>query len=452
MEAEGRRVRRFRVRRNTLLPLHTCSYRLSNTISCWYCDYKICALNEPLFCFGQRHARFLKLWFSIGIGFGLSALLGVTMILLWDVCYGHTDFGNISRALFFGFPPSFLCTNLGTQLLLQGTFQMGSSEGIQIEYIAIFIAVLFPGALVAFNYELLQTLPKFNALRVYCAGIWHNAVCCAACGLTLFLLPLVLFPFYIHGSPMVLDVPHTSPLSGYLSPGDVIHSVDGVPIENELSGREGYCIPSSLLEESKKVAIVENKYDCPKDLTAFVNIPCFATSRTDDGDNETGDQNRKSMYCLNAKDIVKLSKCDKGWGEAKIDGSSGCRCTQNESCLAPAQMPGLVWVEITYSRPSHKCLLPGTNGFTGPAISDSMEQECGGTFIFVGDVISMAHSIQLTSYKPRWALHSVAHLPNILERILIWHIPGLSSPRSSQQFASIFFGWRISFGCHSMPH
>ena len=57
-----------------------------------------------------------------------------------------------------------------------GTFSMESSEGIQMEYIAIFIATLFPGALVAFNYELLQALPQITALRVYCAGVWHNAV------------------------------------------------------------------------------------------------------------------------------------------------------------------------------------------------------------------------------------------------------------------------------------
>jgi S2P endopeptidase len=55
-------------------------------------------------------------------------------------------------------------------------FSMESSEGIQIEYIAIFIAVLFPGALVAFNDELLQASQHLTALRVYSAGIWHNAV------------------------------------------------------------------------------------------------------------------------------------------------------------------------------------------------------------------------------------------------------------------------------------
>lgn len=53
---------------------------------------------------------------------------------------------------------------------------MESSEGMQMEYIAVFIAGLFPGALVAFDSELLQALPQFTALRVYCAGVWHNAV------------------------------------------------------------------------------------------------------------------------------------------------------------------------------------------------------------------------------------------------------------------------------------
>lgn len=56
-----------------------------------------------------------------------------------------------------------------------GIHSAGSSEGIQIEYIAVFVAVLFPGALVAFNYEVLQALPRFSTLRIYCAGIWHNA-------------------------------------------------------------------------------------------------------------------------------------------------------------------------------------------------------------------------------------------------------------------------------------
>lgn len=53
---------------------------------------------------------------------------------------------------------------------------MESSEGVQVEYLAIFVAILFPGALVAFNLESLHALQRISALRIYCAGIWHNAV------------------------------------------------------------------------------------------------------------------------------------------------------------------------------------------------------------------------------------------------------------------------------------
>ncbi|EYU46894.1 hypothetical protein MIMGU_mgv1a021369mg, partial [Erythranthe guttata] len=45
-----------------------------------------------------------------------------------------------------------------------------ASEGVHVEYVAIFLAVLFPGALVAFNHSSLQALPVVASLRIYCAG------------------------------------------------------------------------------------------------------------------------------------------------------------------------------------------------------------------------------------------------------------------------------------------
>lgn len=44
-----------------------------------------------------------------------------------------------------------------------------------MEYLAVFLAVLFPGALVAFDNALLQALSRVASLRIYCAGVWHNA-------------------------------------------------------------------------------------------------------------------------------------------------------------------------------------------------------------------------------------------------------------------------------------
>ncbi|XP_020226345.1 membrane-bound transcription factor site-2 protease homolog isoform X2 [Cajanus cajan] len=473
MEVEARRIRRFGPQRpthRTLLPLHasSSSHNVSNTVSCWYCDYKISMFNRPLFHFGRRYSRFFKVWFSIGVGFALSALLGVTLILLWELartlhlCGGSNKLGSFANTLFFGFPSllpglsltladaGYICVSTVISVVVHefGHAVAATSEGIQIEYIAIFIAILFPGALVAFNYELLQTSPHLTALRVYSAGIWHNAVCCAACGLALFLLPMILFPFYSSGdSPMVLNVPPTSPLSGYLAPGDVILSVDNVPIRNaqewlklntltynvklnnvnvsQRSGElvvnkmKGYCIPNFMMEESKITELLETQRACPSELTAFVKSLCSANVTLDDGQSKIDLLSRgRSMYCLNAKDVIKHKRCGDDWGPATTKGG-GCTCSQDEFCLAPVQEPGLVWIEIAYSSP-HECLSHVQNRFPFSETSGVKETNCGGVFIFVGDVISMARSIQLTSYQPRWGPHIVAYFPNLLERILIW--------------------------------
>ncbi|KAL9386768.1 hypothetical protein Peur_019892 [Populus x canadensis] len=455
----------------SLLPLRTPTRpsrtTLSNTVSCCYCDYKISALNTSLYHFGRKQAKFLKIWFSIGVGFSLTALLGVTLILVWELgnilhlFHGSSD---LSSSLLFGFSPQVYGSRLSvadagylllSTLISVSVHEFGhsiaaASEGIPTEYIAIFLAVLFPGALVALNYELLEELQPFTALRVYCAGVWHNAVCCAVCALVLFLLPLILSPFYIHGeSPMVLDVPSTSPLSGYLSPGDAIVSLDGKRIHNDqewmkttalidertlqssnlsksfeglviVHQMKGYCVPTSVIEESNEMLFIENQSACPDDLTEFVAVQCFNSSKSDNVNIEDGISQRQRRHCLNAKDVVKLNKCGDGWVTEITKGSS-CLCSQEEYCLNPVPLPGSIWVEITFASPySPECLQLGRNSFPASGASYFSEHKCGGTFVFVGDLISMAHSVRLTAYQPRWGFSFSAHLPNILEKSLMY--------------------------------
>ncbi|KAI8000914.1 hypothetical protein LOK49_LG09G02740 [Camellia lanceoleosa] len=392
---EGRRVRRFgRVQTRTLLPLHI--KRLSNTVSCWYCDVKTSAFNDPLFRLGRTYSRYLRVWFSAGIGFSLTAMLGVCMILLWELARVlHLYDGNawLSRLL------------------------SGSLFGIFPSYVAVFLAVLFPGALVAFNYELLQALPSFATLRIYCAGIWHNAACCALCGLALFLLPLILYPFYIHGE---------SPMSGwrwlliYMRRHFKTQSVS-IDFHNMIAnGKKGYCVPSSLIEASKDIQLTGDQSTCPNQFTAFTSIPCFNSNMLDKGSIEGDHQkSREVMYCLIAKDIVKLKKCGDGWGNF-ANNKSSCLCSEDESCLTPVQAPGLTWVEITYSSPYIlECWQNGGKSFAGVKSLNFEETSCGGTFVFIGDVISMAHSVRLTAYRPRWMFSFGALLPNVLEKILV---------------------------------
>lgn len=300
------------------------------------------------------------------------------------------------------------------------------------------------GALVAFNHELLQMIPRVATLRIYCAGIWHNAALCVVCALTVFLLPLILYPLYLHGENlMVLDVSAKSPLYGYLTPGDLITKLDGKHIHTSkewmdmaylldkqisqntkhyISSNKGYCIPNLLIAQSKNAEIVDNQFQCPNDLTLFTTISCVDSSAINDSSsNETDHQQiREHIYCFPAKGVLGEKKCGDGWDKI-ITNDSNCLCTEDESCSTPIHMPGVAWVEITFSRPySRECSQVGNKTGSSYNNSGSEENACGGTFVFIGDMMSMAHSIWLTEYEPRWLkVYGAEYIPDVIEKLLV---------------------------------
>ncbi|KAG2408926.1 Membrane-bound transcription factor site-2 protease-like protein [Vigna angularis] len=190
-EVEGRRIRRFvpqRLSRRRLLPLHTIATTKSPHLTYLYFSW---VADTPGFSkYGSQ------------LGLALASLRYLeflctehVQILLWELARtlqllgGGIKLGNFASTWLFGLPPlvpglSLSLADVGyacvSTIISVSVHEFGhavaatSSEGIQIEYIAIFIAILFPGALVA--YELFQTVPYWTGLRVYSAGIWHNAV------------------------------------------------------------------------------------------------------------------------------------------------------------------------------------------------------------------------------------------------------------------------------------
>ncbi|CAN1225985.1 Membrane-bound transcription factor site-2 protease homolog [Linum grandiflorum] len=461
-----RRIRTFGGRRrnhSSLLPLRSDTSRipsLSSTISCCYCDYKFSALNAFLFRFGSKYSHRLRVWFSIGVGFSLAALAGATLLLVWELTSSSKLVDNLAGSFLFGVSPQVygLSLSIGDAAHLffatlvsvsvhefghaiaaasfplvvflvvgeQSTHSwlfllMGeTSEGIQVEYIAVFIAGLFPGALVAFDYEKLHALERINALRVYCAGIWHNAA--------------------------VLNVPSASLLSGYLSPGDLIVSLDGKHVHDEHEWKElttllqdrsfqhsnlfnynnsqesarlekGYCVPTSVMEDNRTIHLGDLQYACPDGFAEFRATECPELNKLDEGFVQAeGLERRLKRYCLTDKDIVSLKKCGGGW-LGDIGEESSCSCSESESCLSPVQQPGLVWAEITYSRPY--CLQLETESSSDSETVDLTPHKCGGTFVFIGDLVSMAHSVQLTSYQPRYRFPFSAYLPKVMEKAAI---------------------------------
>ncbi|OEL28399.1 hypothetical protein BAE44_0010583 [Dichanthelium oligosanthes] len=152
MNGGGRRGRR-RWRAPASLPTSTSTRRTEHTVSSWYCDCKIYAFNVTLFSLGWKYARSgsLSAWLKNLLTSGHNrSIMDTTIIIMSTILsIAFHEFGHAIAA---------------------------ASEGLEIEYVAIFIAVIFPGAFVALNYDLLQNLPLFSMLRIYCAGIWHNVM------------------------------------------------------------------------------------------------------------------------------------------------------------------------------------------------------------------------------------------------------------------------------------
>ncbi|TKW15727.1 hypothetical protein SEVIR_5G255500v4 [Setaria viridis] len=359
----GRGSRRGRAPASLLTS--TSTRRTERSVSCWYCDCKIYAFNDTLFSLGSKYARFMRAWFSIGVYFSVIALVGISLMLLWEsigVFYFRS--GCLSAWLKNLLTSGHSISIMDTTIIIMSTIlsiafhEFGhaiaaASEGVEIEYVAIFVAVLFPGAFVALNYDRLLNLPLFSMLRIYCAGIWHNVVLCAVCVLMTLSLPAVLYPLYVSGDGlMVTGISQTSPLSEHLSAHDVILSVDGLKITRidewikilnqdttaksngpeflegsqryvATSSGKGYCVPESWMDASKNLWHIRDKLPCPDELIAFEkaisNGSAILTEKTGRGSDQ---KEVEGKYCLIAKDVVKLRKCGNGWQRTEDDGIS----------------------------------------------------------------------------------------------------------------------------------
>ena len=75
-----------------------------------------------------------------------------------------------------------------------------------------FFMAVYPGAFVDLYTEHLTVISPLRQLRIYCAGVWHNAVIVLVGLLILWCLPYILVPVYVTGQgAVVLNVLKVGP-------------------------------------------------------------------------------------------------------------------------------------------------------------------------------------------------------------------------------------------------
>jgi S2P endopeptidase len=77
-------------------------------------------------------------------------------------------------------------------------------ENVRVNGFGLFLLILYPGAYVDLSTEHLQIVSPLRQLRIYCAGVWHNFVIVIFALIVIFLLPIILVPFYSTGSAVVI--------------------------------------------------------------------------------------------------------------------------------------------------------------------------------------------------------------------------------------------------------
>lgn len=153
----------------------------------------------------------------------------------------------------------------------------------------------------------------------------------------------------------------SSPLSGYLSPRDLIISLGGTRVHTvqqwkETIGllntmkilqnfessthiedfmaridRKGYCVPDYLFKESITTTLENNKTTCPDEFYAFASTPCLDSDTLKDARNEENHpQERERIHCFYPKDIIQLKKCGDGW-DRSLRNRSSCSCLEVNS-------------------------------------------------------------------------------------------------------------------------
>ncbi|KAH7424279.1 hypothetical protein KP509_11G000700 [Ceratopteris richardii] len=283
-----------------------------------------------------------------------------------------------------------------------------ASEGVPIEHVAVFLACLVPGALVALNQESLQVLSPIRSLRIYCAGIWHNAACCAACFLSLLFFQSIIPSLGMVNKPlMVSTINEDSPLAGYLEPGDSIISAGGIKLQKPKDwfevfqnmskegltyyhqtgnanismqashnvtrdiSMQGFCVCSKSFQIHSEIL---PGLLCPNESLPFYEHLC--TSSWPPNMNSAA----QYIYCMRAVSVVECPPCS-----IKEGANQSCECSGSNACLLPLLDHGEAFVNVKVQKQNLKNCHMVKN--------DSV---CEQNIIFVGDVEVLMRSVQLT--------------------------------------------------------
>eukprot|EP00884_Botryococcus_braunii_P021430 jgi/Botrbrau1/7971/Bobra.9_2s0122.1 len=475
----------------------------SITVGWFTVGLRTALFNRPIYNYGRHYQTLLRQWFSAGAWMAAMLALSSCMVLfqelrkiaawtsqMWEGQDGRGEglqMAGAPNGLSLAIPGVTIPWSHGLYLWLAAILSISvhevghavaaAAEGVGLHYMAVFVLVFLPGALVALDIDTLNLLSPSRKLRVVCGGVWHNVVLSGGCWLLALLLPFLLWPAYSSGHGAVLrGVAAEGPLAGHLAPRDVVTGINSCPVLSAadlvaclsppsrsggarggkvgtLGGagtvsstissssssssssnsplteeafmklmarpslQSGYCVPLQALRDSPACLADGISSSCGEAQLCFHELG--VDGRLEGGGSPLG-------RCLEGRAAVGYAACD---GQALL-------CPPSSLCLQPALPHGESLFKVCFQPgPEHKGLgharaRPGLRrrqvlsaSDDGPLVKEKSGAEahvlCGEYVLFLGSEGALLRALELTDYLPKFFFVPL-WLPHFLELFLAY--------------------------------
>ncbi|CAH8565404.1 unnamed protein product [Schistosoma turkestanicum] len=387
-----------------------------------------------------------NLWFSCGVIFAAISMV-VSVCLLTLLAYNTLMHKPIETQVLIpvmpgiNLPTGHLGFYILTLLICAFIHEAGHAlaavrERVRLHGFGIFVFGFYPGAFVDLNTSDLQSLSPFCQLRVYCAGVWHNAVIAMISIIIFYLLPFLLSPGYHVGTGVgVTYLREDSVVTGYrgLALGDAITRVNSCPVNQQSDWfkclEEAYIHPSGYCVSGAYLSMLDNKAPGPRrSLSAVVSVNKLDENESFESVNDHNKLNEdcctvqsasthlcftyitptkhssasRRYACLPARAVTERTSCNvtsdcgnlgaiRGNNNGIQSESLGVVSTRSMYCVVPSPPDNSTrLVRLVHNR--HKAL----------------------AILFLGPLEDLVASIGISDYVPRWPSILPPNLPSFL--------------------------------------
>ncbi|CAH8625722.1 unnamed protein product [Heterobilharzia americana] len=389
-----------------------------------------------------------NLWFSCGVIFSSVSMI-VSICLLTLLAYNTLMRKPIETQVLtpvmpgINLPTSHLGFYILTLLVCAFIHEAGHAiaavrERVRLHGFGIFVFGFYPGAFVDLNTADLQNLSPFSQLRVYCAGVWHNAVIAVISVIIFYMLPVLLLPGYHLGIGVgVTYLREDSVVTGHrgLAIGDAITRVNSCPVNKQSDWfkclEEAYTHPSGYCVSGAYLSMMDNKVHVPRrSLSAAA-----AVSKLDENDssqsanahNTSSDdcctvQSASTHLCFTYFTPTKLSTASLRYTclpARAVTERTGCNVTSDCGSLGPVRSfgnnNGIQGDSVgMISTRSMYCVVPSPPDNSTRLVRLVHNRYKAPAILFLGPLEDLVASIGVSDYVPRWPSILPPNLPSFL--------------------------------------